>query len=220
MYYKNKPKTPQFLIKLLLSLAIIFISVILGIVSYNTFCHDFSAIGGSIGVIILLGLLIWLIYFVNRKYKHTKPSFYLILFSLIVIFAITAFAGVQPMADYKNNTINWFNSTFHSNITNSSTITINNPFPYGKYIHTLGALEDIFVFNQDGTYQESQYYTGWVSESIQDVGHFKINSNFISFTSEQVLKSQSIQFRYSQDFRCLYLYKDYLGEYPAAFYLQ
>jgi len=68
--------------------------------------HSEDALKGSI--ILIVGLAAWVAVIKlsrSRKYKWTKPSFKLTTFSVIAIVLILIFAGVQPLAGYKDNLI-------------------------------------------------------------------------------------------------------------------
>jgi len=57
--------------------------------------------------ILITGIIAWilLIKLLRSKYKRTTPSFKLTTFSVIAILLILTFAGVQPLAGYKDNLI-------------------------------------------------------------------------------------------------------------------
>jgi len=57
--------------------------------------------------VFIVGIAAWviLIRILRKRYKWTKPSFKLTTFSVIVILLIFTFAGVQPLAGYKDNFI-------------------------------------------------------------------------------------------------------------------
>lgn len=72
---------------------------------YLLFTHQVSPIIGSI--IFILGIAAWVIVIIilRRRYSWAKPSFKLTTFIVIAILLILTFAGVQPMADYKDQAI-------------------------------------------------------------------------------------------------------------------
>jgi uncharacterized protein YkwD len=91
--------------KLALSLAILAGFGALIWYGYLLFTHKVSPVIGSI--VFIVGIAVWviLIRILRRRYKWTKPSFKLTTFSVIVIVLILTFAGVQPLASYKDNLI-------------------------------------------------------------------------------------------------------------------
>lgn len=95
------------LTKLLLNLFILsgFVAIIW--YGYRLFTNQVSPpLTGSI--LLILGVIVWLcvIWFLRRRYKWTKPSFKLTTFSVIAIALIFLFAGVQPLASYKDDIVN------------------------------------------------------------------------------------------------------------------
>jgi uncharacterized protein YkwD len=72
---------------------------------YLLFTHKVSPLIGS--TVFIVGIAVWviLIRILRKRYKWTKPSFKLTTFSVIVILLILTFAGVQPLAGYKDNFI-------------------------------------------------------------------------------------------------------------------
>ena len=92
-------------IKLFLNLAILACFVTLIWYGYLLFTHKVTPLIGSI--VFIVGIAVWviLIRILRRRYKWTKPSFKLTTFSVIAIVLILTFAGVQPLASYKDNLI-------------------------------------------------------------------------------------------------------------------
>jgi len=72
---------------------------------YLLFTHKVAPLIGSI--VFIIGIAVWvlLIRILRKRYKWTKPSFKLTTFSVIAIVLILTFAGVQPLASYKDNFI-------------------------------------------------------------------------------------------------------------------
>jgi uncharacterized protein YkwD len=72
---------------------------------YLLFTHKVAPLIGSI--VFIVGIAVWviLIRILRSRYKWTKPSFKLTTFSVIAILLILTFAGVQPLASYKDNFI-------------------------------------------------------------------------------------------------------------------
>lgn len=94
--------------KLALNLAILAGFVMLIRYGYLLFTHKVAPLIGSI--VLIVGIAVWviLIRILRKRYKWTKPSFKLTTFSVIAIILILTFAGVQPLASYKDNLIESF----------------------------------------------------------------------------------------------------------------
>jgi len=91
--------------KLVLNLAILAGFGALIWYGYLLFTHKVAPLIGSI--VFIVGIAVWIIVIriLRRRYKWTKPSFKLTTFSVIAILLIFTFAGVQPLATYKDNFI-------------------------------------------------------------------------------------------------------------------
>lgn len=102
------PKLIKEATKLALNLAILAGFVMLIWYGYLLFTHKVAPLVGSI--VFIVGIVVWiiLIRILRRRYKWTKPSFKLITFSVTAIVLILTFAGVQPLASYKDNLIENF----------------------------------------------------------------------------------------------------------------
>lgn len=93
--------------KLLLNLVILWFFGIIVWSGFKLFSQQFlfNPLAGALVFLSELGLFIWL----NRilsKNKTRWPSMKLTIFALIALFLIFAFAGVQPMASYKDAVLN------------------------------------------------------------------------------------------------------------------
>jgi len=102
----------KFLLKLCLNLAILGGFGALVWEGYRLFMHELDALSGSITLII--GFVFWVaVIKLSRsrsarywfRYKGTPPSFKLTLVSVIAMVLIFAFAGVEPLSDYKDDVI-------------------------------------------------------------------------------------------------------------------
>lgn len=91
-------------IKLLLSLALpawLLAAVWTGYLLFIT--HQIDRVLGALAFIVEIGLAVWIIYMLrSSNYRWRTPSFKLIIFSLLGIVLICAFAGIEPLASYKN----------------------------------------------------------------------------------------------------------------------
>ncbi|MFH1381492.1 MAG: CAP domain-containing protein [Chloroflexota bacterium] len=89
--------------KLFLDLLII---VCLGIAvwsGYILFTHQINPIAGTIIFLADIGVLIWNISVLrNSKYRHLKPGFALVFWSVVAITLVATFGGVQPLSTHKD----------------------------------------------------------------------------------------------------------------------
>jgi hypothetical protein len=109
------------LIKILLSLCIIVGIIIMVWFGYRVFTHEISPLVGSITFLIGIAFLIFLIWFLRRKYIWFKPSFKVVTLSVIVIIFVFAFAGVEPFQAFKNNVVDVFSGKANnSGVVNST----------------------------------------------------------------------------------------------------
>ena len=73
---------------------------------YLVFTHQTTPIKGTIIFLAMVGFLIWVISAVrSRKYRYTKPSFKLVFWTLVGIFLVCAFAGIEPMSSTKDRVV-------------------------------------------------------------------------------------------------------------------
>lgn len=92
--------------KLLLSLLVIIGLVLVARNGYLLFTHQTATVRGTIIFLAELGLWIWIISILRSyRYRRRKPSFKLVFFSLLGIGLVCAFAGIEPLASYKERTI-------------------------------------------------------------------------------------------------------------------
>ena len=106
---KGKTKHSKFLrgvIRLCLNLAVLAGLGLLIRHSYLLFTQPTAPLKNSI--ILVIGITVWilLIRLLRKKYRWTSPSFKLTTFSVVALSIIFAFAGVQPVAMYKNDLVN------------------------------------------------------------------------------------------------------------------
>jgi uncharacterized protein YkwD len=114
-YPLGKQKILGKLYRLLLNLVFLSLLVILIWTGIKLFSKEFtqSALIGSLIFISELSIFIWL-WRVLARNSWRWPSFKLTVFSIIVLFTIFSFAGVQPFKDYKDsslqNVTSWWKS--------------------------------------------------------------------------------------------------------------
>jgi len=115
------------LYRLILNLAIL---SLLGLVIWSgvrLFSHQFvhSALVGSILFVGELAFFIWA-WTVVAKNSWRWPSMKLTIFTLICLFLVFSFAGVQPMSLYKDTALSKIRSTFSNENNNQSVSTFSN----------------------------------------------------------------------------------------------
>ena len=83
----------------------------LGLAAWNgylLFTHQIAPVRGTIIFLVAVGFSIWIISILrSRRYRYTKPSFKLIFSSLLGITLVCAFAGIEPLATYKDISIDF-----------------------------------------------------------------------------------------------------------------
>ena len=126
-YETRKHKTIGKLYRLILNLAIL---SLLGIVIWSgvrLFSHQLvnSAIVGSILFVSGLAFFIWA-WTIVAKNSWRWPSMKLTVFTLICLFLVFAFAGVQPMSGYKDKALNKLKNTFTNQNNGQSALTVSN----------------------------------------------------------------------------------------------
>ncbi len=76
--------------------------------SYLLFTHQADTTLGTVVLLLEVGFLIWIISVLRSpKYKRIRPSFKLVTFSLLAIALICAFAGIEPLATYKDTSLDY-----------------------------------------------------------------------------------------------------------------
>lgn len=99
-------------LKLLIILLVISSMVGAVIIGYLSFTHQLPPIVGAVSFIVIVGLFIWFITMLRKSSMHYHtPSFILVFLSLVGITLVFAFAGVEPLASYKNNMVSTFATT-------------------------------------------------------------------------------------------------------------
>jgi len=91
--------------KLLLDLLVTGLLASIAWTGYQVFIlHQWSPIVGSIIFLAVVSALVWAISALrSRRYHSIEPGFKKIFFSLFGILLVLTFAGVEPLASYKNN---------------------------------------------------------------------------------------------------------------------
>lgn len=98
--------------KLFLNLLVIVCLVVAGWMGYQLFIsHELNPVFGSIVLIVDIGVLIWnLAVLRSNYYRRMFPSFKVVFLPLFAVVLILAFAGVQPLVEYKDNIIDEISS--------------------------------------------------------------------------------------------------------------
>jgi hypothetical protein len=129
-YITRKYKAIGKLYRLLLNLSILSVFGLLIWSGIKLFSHQFvhSSLAGGLLFLAELVFFIWMWRMVSKN-SWRWPSMKLTAFSLIVIFLILAFAGVNPFSNYKDNAISGVSNYFakiHTSATNEN-VVVSNP---------------------------------------------------------------------------------------------
>ncbi len=114
-YYTRKYKVVGRIYRLILNFSVLSLLGLLIWSSVLLFTHQFmqSPLIGSLLFIAELGVFIWLCRVVSKN-SWRQPSMKLTVFSLICLFLIFSFAGVQPLSAYKDSLFNSISTYFRS----------------------------------------------------------------------------------------------------------
>lgn len=107
--HRHKTYTSRFSwLKLLLAFAIPICLVAAVWTGYVLFTHQTDPILGTLVFVVEVGLSIWIMYLLRSfKYRRRTPSFKLVFFSLLGIALVCAFAGIEPLASYKDMALDY-----------------------------------------------------------------------------------------------------------------
>jgi hypothetical protein len=113
VYYTKKYKPIGILYRLILNLLILALLILIIWFGISLFSQQFSenVLVSSLIFLAEIALFIWLWGIVNKN-SWRRPSMKLTLTCLIVAFLVFAFAGVEPMATYKNNALDFFSGSY------------------------------------------------------------------------------------------------------------
>jgi S1-C subfamily serine protease len=91
---------------------------------YILFTHQTTPVKGTVIFLVAVGFSIWVISVIrSRRYRYTKPSFKLVFWSLVGIFLVCAFAGIEPMSTVKDRGISWVGEKWETVTSGISTPT-------------------------------------------------------------------------------------------------
>jgi len=94
--------------KLSLNLLVIAGLGLVACTGYLLFTQQTDATSGTVVLLLEVGFLIWIVSVLRSpKYKRIKPSFKLVLFPLLGIVLVCAVAGIEPLATYKDISIDF-----------------------------------------------------------------------------------------------------------------
>lgn len=95
---------------------------------YILFTHQTTPVKGTIIFLVAVGFSIWVISVIrSRRYRYTKPSFKLVFWSLVGIFLVCAFAGIEPMSSIKDGGIAWVGEKWETVTSGITTPTSSTP---------------------------------------------------------------------------------------------
>lgn len=95
--------------KFLLCLVVIVGLGVIARTGYLLFTHQTAAVMGTIIFLAEVGFLIWIISLLRSpRYRWRRPSFKLVFWSLLAITFVCAFAGIEPLASYKDTILEYF----------------------------------------------------------------------------------------------------------------
>lgn len=105
-------RSPFSWIKLLLALALPVCLVAAVWTGHALFvAHQTDRVLGALVFIVEIGLSIWIMYLLrSSRYRRRTPSFKLVIFSLVGIALVCAFAGIEPLASYKDTALDYAKS--------------------------------------------------------------------------------------------------------------
>jgi hypothetical protein len=96
-----------------------------------------NPIAGAVAILVGIVVLILNIRVLRSyRYRWTAPSFKLVVAMLVVIFLVCAFAGVQPLSNYKDDAISGIKNAFRGQTEQSSVQTLNSK-QIGPWLYTL-----------------------------------------------------------------------------------
>jgi hypothetical protein len=113
---KGKRRINLLALKLFLSLLAIagFVDIIYR--GHILLTHQISPVIGTILFLVEVGFWIWLVIVLRRpKYRYSRPNFKLVFASVLGIVLVCAFAGIEPLASYKDNVLNKITISLSSN---------------------------------------------------------------------------------------------------------
>ena len=147
-YYTRKHRIIGRMYRLILNLSALSLLGLLIWSSVLLFTHQFmeSPLVGSLLFLAELAVFIWLCRVVSRN-SWRQPSMKLTVFSLMCLFLVFSFAGVQPLSDYKDSLFSsisaWFRNADQSDTAPSPSNTT--PTPSDEINSHTGKYEDYYL---------------------------------------------------------------------------
>ena len=145
-----------------------------------------------------LGLWIWIITILrSRKFKYTKPKFKLVFITVLVIVLVCAFAGIEPLATYKNVTQDYLIENVGGWFSN---ITISSNNPSGTYSAVLLGIEQTVTFKGSTV----EYYDNFEGNRIFE---YSISPDGKSITLRNVStgKTSTLSYKYIKEHQMVVL---------------
>lgn len=134
-YVTRKYKWVGQLYKLLLNLILLLSMAFIGYTGLKLFSQQFlrTPVIGSLVFLSEIGFFIWLCK-IYAKNAWRWPSMKLTIISLIFLFAVFSFAGVQPLASFKDNLFNYVGGVFASIESGANVQQLVSKSPSGQYV--------------------------------------------------------------------------------------
>ena len=78
------------------------------------FARQIDPVLGTLVFVVEVGLSVWVMYLLRgSRYRWRTPSFNLVFFSILGIALVCAFAGIEPLASYKDSAMSWVSKQGH-----------------------------------------------------------------------------------------------------------
>lgn len=182
-------------LKLLFSLLEVASLVGVIIIGYLAFTHQLPPIVGAVSFIVIIGFFIWLTIVLRKPAMHYRtPNFMLVALSLVGILLIFAFAGVEPLSDYKDSLLNYITSRIQNA---SNLIKANNPviepqttpitlpfsFSTGIYISNDYPQSSYLELKEDNTFEKHLVYGDYINYST---GEWQVKGTTLTLLTKHI----------------------------------
>jgi hypothetical protein len=208
--------------KLFLDLLVIVCLVVAGWMGYQLFIsRELNPVVGSIVLIVDIGVLIWNVAVLRSNYyRRMFPSFKLVFLPLLGIALILTFAGVQPLAGYKDSIIDQVATKIRSieaDVDEKETQAPNDYELRGTYTATVGY--DPFSPNPTSSVKRTITFKGntftaqdaYLGKTICEYfipGGLQ-SGQIIQFTNVATGEVSSERFRYTAEYDCFTIGEGY-----------
>lgn len=203
-------KTQQYGIKLLLNLCIIGLEISLIWTGYNAFTQQWSPIWGAvifIGNIAILWICLSIVR--QRKFRWQRPGLFKTTLALIAVAIICTFAGIQPLASYKDSLVVDYQTTQAEQVAEREKAEVEKAaaeasaekYPQGLYLTT-----DSLTFNS---------YINFINENTLEMGNSLLGKDILQYellNNETRIKAISLtdsafdfegSFKYNKKIECV-----------------